>query len=402
MEDLLKQYTENYFNKVEVGYRLPPELKLEEFWEKLLAYRKQNAKVVPLKDQKENNFWYVMPNSLFKKLHEIDSYGRDSLYSMVKKEIENELIRESLIEEAFYSSVIEGAFSTLKRARELVAKKDTPKNNSEQMILNNFNSMRFILENQQREFSHELILELHKITTDKTLEDQHYAGRYRDDWVYITDTQGQIVYTPPAADKIPEAMQRLIDWIRIEKEEEFIHPIIKAAILHFYFVYLHPFFDGNGRTARALFYFYLIKNQYDFFKYFSISAIVNKNRGKYYKAIKDVEDYDSDLTYFLVYMVEAILRAIAEVKSKIAEHYQRDFYLARIREEKVPLNSRQEKLMRKVFLWKEKEIEIKKYQEVFGVVYQTARADLLDLVEKNLLKKTKKGKKFVFTLNFEF
>lgn len=401
MKDLIKRYTENYLNKLEIGYRLPPETKLEEFWEKLLAHRKQSARITSLKDQKENNFWHVMSDLLYKRLHEIDSYGRDTLYSMVKKEIENELIKESLIEEAFFSSVIEGAFSTLKRARELVAKKESPKNNSEQMILNNFYAMRFILENQQREFSNELILELHKITTDKTLEDQHYAGRYRDDWVYIVDAQGKTIYTPPPAEKIPQAVRQLIEWIN-DGKGEFVHPIIKASILHFYFVYLHPFFDGNGRTARVLFYFYLIKNQYDFFKYFSISAIVSRNRGKYYKAIKDVEDYDSDLTYFLIYMADAVLKAIAEVKSRIAEHYGRDFYLAKIHERKTPLNSRQERFIKKIFLWKEKQIDIEKYKEIYSVVYQTARADLLDLAKKNILRKIKKGKKFIFILNLEF
>ena len=147
-EDLLRKFTKEYLNKLEVGYKLSRDIKLEDFWEDLLSYRKKNSEILPFKDQQNNNFWYVTTNLLQKKLHEIDSYGRDTLYAMVKKDIEEALIKESIIEEGFYSSVIEGAFSTLKKAKELADKKASPKNNSEQMILNNFYAMRFILENK--------------------------------------------------------------------------------------------------------------------------------------------------------------------------------------------------------------------------------------------------------------
>lgn len=402
MENLLNKFTENYLNKLEVGYRLPPEVKLEEFWESLINFRKQKAELTPLTDQNGDNFWYAVPHSLQKLLHEIDSYGRDSLYSMVKKEIESEIIKESLIEEAFYSSVIEGAFSTLKKAKELAAEKEKPKDNSEQMILNNYYAMRYILENKDKKFSNELILELHKIVTDNTLEEKDHAGKYRDDMVYITDAQGKTIYTPPAAEKIPEEMQKLIDWVNQGNKEEFIHPIVKASILHFYFVYLHPFFDGNGRTSRALFYFYLIKNQYEFFKYFSISSMINTSRSKYYESIKEAEDYNADLTYFLIYMAESISKAIDEVTAKLTEHYRKDYFLSKIKEKKIPLNRRQDKFIKKILLWKEKQIDIIKYKELYEIVYQTSRADLLDLANKNILIKQKKGKKFIFSLNLNF
>ena len=402
IDKLFKKYCENYLNKLEIGYRLPGEIKLDEFWQRLLIYRQQKAEKIPLIDQNGEKFWYMLPHSLQRNLHEIDSYGRDTLYSLVKKEIENDLIKESLIEEAFYSSVIEGAFSTLKRAKELVAQKEPPKDNSEQMILNNFRVMRFILENKERNFSHELILELQKIVTDKTLKDSGHVGKYRNDWVYIVDSQGRTIYTPPPAEKVPAAMAELIEWINRQDENKFIHPIIKASILQFYFVYVHPFFDGNGRTARALFYLYLIKHNYDFFKYFSISSIINADRSKYYKSIKDVEDYSSDLTYFLIYMADSILKAIDEIKTKISKHYKKDYFLAKIAEKNVVLNERQSKFIKKFLLWKDKEITIDKYMDLYEVVYQTARTDLLDLAKKQMMIKSKKGRKFVFKLNLEF
>jgi len=399
-EDLLRKFTKEYLNKLEVGYKLSRDIKLEDFWEDLLSYRKKNSEILPFKDQQNNNFWYVTTNLLQKKLHEIDSYGRDTLYAMVKKDIEEALIKESIIEEGFYSSVIEGAFSTLKKAKELADKKASPKNNSEQMILNNFYAMRFILENKEKDISNDLILELHKIVSQKTLDDHTFEGKYRDDQVYITNSQGEAIYIPPPAKEIPEAMEKLINYIN--KQDEFVHPVIKASILHFYFVYLHPFFDGNGRTSRALFYFYLLKHNYGFFKYFSISSIINATRGRYYKSIKEVEDYGSDMTYFLIYMANSIIKAISDIKTKISEHYKKDYYISKIKEQNIILNDRQQKFINKFLFWKEKQISIEKYISIYNIVYQTARTDLLDFTKKGIFKKEKKGKKFIFMLNPEF
>jgi len=402
MQGEIKTYLERYLNKIEIGYRLPAEIALEEFWGKLQEARKQSSEKVALKDQGDNNFWFNITHSIQRKLHEIDSDGRDTLFSAIRAEIANEMIKESLIEEALNSSIIEGAFTTLKRAKELAYRNEKPKDNSEQMVLNNFYAMRFIIENLNRPFSKEVILELHKIVTENTLEEKEFAGKFRNDSVYIVDNNGKAIYTPPSADQIDELVQEMIDWINQESEESFIHPVIKASALHFYFVYLHPFFDGNGRTARALFYFYLLKNKYDFFKYFSISSIIRKNRAAYYKSIKDVEDYEADLTYFLIFMADSILKAIAEIRGRIAGHYKKEYYLNKIKELNLLLSQRQGKFIKKFLLWGVKEVSIEKYKQMFGIVYQTARADLLDLETKKILIKEKKGKRFIFNLNEYF
>ena len=139
MEEHLKSFTfTRYLNKQEIGYLLPSDIPLNVFWEETVRLRKNKADYLPFTDQKSHSFWYFNLPALQKTIHEIDSNGKDSLYRAVSKDIENELVRDSLVEEAFYSSVIEGAFSTIKRMRELIAGQDTPKDNSEQMIFNNY------------------------------------------------------------------------------------------------------------------------------------------------------------------------------------------------------------------------------------------------------------------------
>jgi Fic family protein len=161
-------------------------------------------------------------------------------------------------------------------------------------------------------------------------------------------------------------------------------------------VHIHPFFDGNGRTARALFYFDLIKNEYEFFKYFSISVAVQKAKGKYYKAIRDSETHEGDFTYFLLYMADTILESIHLVKSRIAHHYQKEFVVDRLNKEGILFNERQRKFIKRFFVMDQRMITIKKYQDWFKVVYETARRDLDDLHAKGVLAKGKHGRAFVY------
>lgn len=404
MEEQLKSFTfTRYLNKEDIAHRLPSSIPLNDFWDKTVVLRKNKADFLPFKDQKGNPFWFFNLPALQKIIHEIDSNGKDSLYRAVSKDIENELVKDSLIEEAFYSSVIEGAFSTIKRMRELVAGHQKPQDHSEQMILNNYKAMQFIFEQKHKDLSVDLVLRLHQIITDKTFEkgQEQFAGRFRDDQVYIQDSSGRIIYTPPPADQVPHDMERLVAWINQVEEGSFTHPIIKAAIIHFHLVYIHPFFDGNGRTSRALFYFYLIKNEYEFFKYFSISAVVEKSKAQYYKAIKDVEDHEADLTYFLLYMSNVVLDSIESVTKQIAKHYHKHFVFRKIDQEQILINDRQKKFLNAFLVKSSGDIRIKDYQKANKVVYETARRDLEDLYKKGILLRINQKNAFVYKPNYE-
>ena len=203
--------------------------------------------------------------------------------------------------------------------------------------------MTYILENRQSEFDIDLILKIHQIITQGTLDNPEHSGKFRDDEVFIWDKTNIAIFKPMAAEKIKESLTILVTWVNTHSEDDFFHPIVKASVIHFYLVWVHPFFDGNGRTARALFYFYLLKNRYEFFKYFSISALIAKQREKYYKAIKDVEDYDNDLTYFLIYSTDVVLKTIDEILEKILKKYQSDVLSKNLDLRGIYLNKRQKK-----------------------------------------------------------
>ncbi len=399
MKDLLTKNLINYYTREEIGYRLPAEVKLDQFWPNLVKFRQAKGEFLPFEDQAGQPFWFVLTPTLQESLHHVDSRGKDSLYSVVKDEIQAELTEQALIEEAMFSSVIEGAFSTIARARELIVEGKKPRDTSDLMVLNNGRVMRYVLEQRAAPCSVELLHAVQRMVTDKTLENEADAGRFRDGPVFVVNERRETIYEAPPAETVQASMHALVKWINEEQDQPFIHPILRASILHTYLVYVHPYADGNGRTARALFYWYLLKHGYEFFRYFSISSIIQETRGRYYKALKDMEDYEADATYVLLYMAESVVRAIEVILQRITERYRRDLLFAAIRERAILLNERQTRLLRYLTLSKDKRGTIAKYQRDFRVVYETARKDLAQLESLGILAMGKQGRQFVYTLN---
>lgn len=399
MNELLSNYLINYYNKKEVGYRLLPEVKLEAFWPELVRFRQAKAEFLPFKDQADKPFWFVLTPKLQEYLHQVDSRGKDSLYSVVKEEIQAELTEQALVEEAMFSSVIEGAFSTIARARELIVEGKPPRDTSDQMVANNGRVMRYILEQRETACSIELMHAIQRMVTEKTLEDETTAGRFRDRPVFVVNQRRETIYEAPPADTVQPSMEGLVHWINQGEQQPFIHPILRAAIIHTYLVYVHPYVDGNGRTARALFYWYLLKHRYEFFRYFSISSIIQETRERYYKALKDMEDHEADATYVLLYMAESVVRAIDVILQRITERYRRDILFANLRERSIVLNERQARFLKSLTVSREKRGTIAKYQKDFKVVYETARRDLAQLEALGILVRGKQGRQFMYTLN---
>ena len=402
MSELLNTYLVNYYNKEEVGYRLTPEIKLDDFWSELVRFRQAKAEFLPFKDQDGKPFWCVLTPKLQEYLHQVDSRGKDSLYSVVKEEIQTKLTEQALVEEAMFSSVIEGAFSTIARARELIVEGKSPQDTSDQIVANNGRVMRYVLEQREAPCSIELMHTIQRMVTEKTLEHEVDAGRFRDGPIFVVNQRRETIYAAPPAETVQPSMESLIQWINAGEQQPFIHPILRAAIIHTYLVYVHPYVDGNGRTARALFYWYLLKHRYEFFRYFSISSIIQETRQRYYKVLKDMEDHAADATYVLLYMAESVVRAIEVILQRITERYRRDILFANIRELNIILNERQTRFLRYLTGSRDKRGMIAKYQRDFKVVYETARRDLAQLEGLGILTKGKQGRQFIYTLNLGF
>lgn len=311
--------SEKYYDKNEVYQKLRYKYKIKNeelkiYYEKFIEFKKINSLPLPIFDQNNNNFWYKKTKIINESIPQIEKITKRNILTF-DKNIAGKIITETLIDEALNSSVIEGAFTTKKRTKELVNNNSKPKDTSEQMVLNNYYAMKYVFDSSEKKIDKEYIIKLFQIITKDTLD---FAEDYRKESVYISNGI-ETVYEPPDYLKVDGYMKKLIDYINDDTDKT--HPVIKSAIIHFYFVYIHPFLDGNGRTARSLSYAYLLRHGYEFFRIFSISRLLTKYRKSYYKALKQVEDNDSDLTYFIEFQLEKYLESIISVFEKYNKEY---------------------------------------------------------------------------------
>jgi Fic family protein len=396
-QQLLKEFFERYLNKKEIMYRLPAPFSIEEFWPEVLKHRKNIGKKLTLPDQNNNNFWFGINEKLTKNIDYINKFASVDLFNSLPDEMSENIINEVLIDEAFNSSVIEGAFSTRKRSQEII-KKNNPVNKDEQMIYNNYKALEYVLQNLHRHMDEDMILDIYRLVTHNTLDKDDIVEKYRNDKVYVwNDGKQEVVYEAPKHDKVQEFMDKLIEFIN--SEDDGIHPVVKASIIHFYFVYIHPFFDGNGRTARTLSFMYLLKNGYSYFKFFSISGVLKEERSKYYKALKDVEDFDSDMTYFINYMSEMIVKAIEITLILFKKEFAYMIIKHKLVLKKTFITGRIDKALKQYLKKNIAYITIEEHQKKYKSSYETARTDLNALVSLGIFEKSKEGKKFVYRAN---
>lgn len=270
-----------YLHWDKLRYHTPPEgLSLEEWWLGL-KIRRSPLSNIPLKGTSDRRFGYTLAQPMLERLHEIDM-GAGGIIQM-PEQITNPNTKDryyinSLIEEAITSSQIEGAATTRPVAKEMIRSGRKPSDRSEQMILNNFLTMRRLGELKDNPLTKELVFEIHRLITENTLDDPSAAGRFRreDENVVVNDMYGEVYHEPPPAGQLGGRMKAMCDFGNAKTPSGFVHPVLRSIILHFWLAYDHPFIDGNGRTARALFYWSMLHHGYWLCEFISISPIILK------------------------------------------------------------------------------------------------------------------------------
>lgn len=382
---------------------MPAGVTPEQAWALLKMYRSLQFRFISLVDSKEAPFAFWLPDSVLKSIHFIDQQAGGSMLvddPLVPAEEKRRYMISSLVNEAISSSQIEGAATTRVVAKEMLRTGRKPKDRSEQMIFNNYEAMQMIKKHVQEPLSIKLILDIHAHMTKDTLEDPSWVGRFRtttDDEIFVFDPDEQtVLHEPPNAALIEASMHQLCAFANSEDKDEFVHPIIKGILLHFWLAYVHPFMDGNGRTARALLYWYMLKHGYWVFEYLSVSTAILNARAQYYRSFLYSEMDNNDATYFIVYNLKAIHDAIELLNEYIRRKQKEKKHAYRLAAQYNSLNPRQRMLLASAFEKPQDIYTIEKHSNVHGVTYQTARTDLLGLKDLGLLEMRKEGKKFVF------
>ena len=263
----------------------PADLTTREWWLALKFARAQLAKPITLVDKTGAPFTFSMTDTVLQAIHKIDrdASGKIEISEQVTSpETRDRYIINSLIQEAITSSQLEGAVTTIERAKDMIRTGRKPTDQSEQMILNNYRAMRRVRQFARDRLTPERILELQKVVTADTLDDPDDAGRLRrrEDDIVVSDFDGKILHRPPDANELEARLDRMCAFANGEDGDAFVHPVIRAIILHFWVGYDHPFVDGNGRTARALFYWSMLSQGYWLCEYISISTFLRSQTGQ--------------------------------------------------------------------------------------------------------------------------
>ena len=245
--------------------------------------------------------------------------------------------------------------------------------------------------------SKKLVFEIQRKITEDTLDDPTGAGRFRrpDERVVVESTYGVVFHDPPHANELDERMEALCAFANDGDDAgdgPFIHPVIRSMILHFQLAYDHPFLDGNGRTARALFYWSMLKHGYELFEFVSISQAILKSSIQYGRAFLETETDGGDLTYFLIYHAEIVNRAIRELNQYVE---RRTAELRNLEEELrglADLNNRQRDLISHALRHPGYEYTVASHRASHNVSRQTSDNDLRELVRLGLLRETRLGK----------
>jgi Fic family protein len=350
-------------------------------------------------------FRFMMTNEMFELLHYFDMNIGGSLTGelLIPSENKNAYLVSSIMEEAIASSQMEGAATTRKVAKDMLRKREKPQNKGQQMILNNYLTINYIKEHAQENFSVSLLKEIHRSMTADTLDDKNDAGKIREhDNILVMDgITGDIAHNPPHYKELETLLADLERFFN-QNTKTFIHPIVKGIIVHFMLSYIHPFADGNGRTARSLFYWYMIRQGYWLIEYMSISRIIYKTKRMYEKAFLYTEYDDNDLTYFVLYNLRTMKKAFEELKTYLKRKTEENNSVSLLVHIK-GVNIRQAQIIKLVQEKPDSFFTVKEVENRFAVGNQTARTDLYGLVELGYLTEIQINKRktaFIKSENF--
>ncbi len=375
------------------------ELNREHVWAIAKLNRDLTARRIPLFGKL---FFYTLTPEIERSLHVLDvKIGRrlglegegPGIY------LQKKFLASSLMEEAIASSQLEGAATSRLVAKKMLREKRKPRTNSERMIVNNYLTMMFIKEQVKgRPLTPELVLEIHKRITQGTLEKREYEGAFRttnEIKVFAIDDPTQVLHEPPDYRLIDKHVASICAFVNSDTKDFYLHPIVKGIILHYLIGWVHPFNDGNGRTARALFYWYLISQGYDFFEYIAVSRTIKNAPSQYVRAYLFTESDANDMTYFVKFNLRAIDLAVKAFEAYLEKKKIENRQMLDTIRNNPRLNLRQADVL--LYLNKSgSPISITEMQERYRITYETARSDLLELFEQGYVQKIKRGKQFLF------
>lgn len=392
-------------------FRLPADIKPVLAWSVLKAARARQLMPIVKLGEPEKNCRFLYTPSMHIAISACDQHTTTAaLEWMCAKIGEGKhlqyLLKDLIEDEAISSSQLEGAATTTKAAKELLKRKRSPRTLDEKMIIGNYKMMKYAWECRDKELSLDLILELHQVGVEGIADERYHPGEFKNsDDVVVEDGDGDVVHQPPPAETLEKRLQLIVEWVNTNHTDmsnsNYIHPLVKAIVLHFAMGFEHPFHDGNGRVARSLFYWYLFKRGFGAFRYIAISTLLKLAPIQYGKSYLYTETDEMDLTYFIDYQCRVITRAIGQFKKTYDQTvaamdrfntflYGSGLYAKLSEKQRIVLNVAKSGMAQ--------EFTVNSVKDNLGCAYNTASTVLNGLVDMKLFSKNKVGNEWVYQM----
>lgn len=385
---------------------VPKGLSSKQWWLKIKLARANERRRLPLTDTCGRPFGFTLPDTVLRHLHYVDQRcsGEIGMEKAVtsEKEAGRRFLVNSLMEEAIRSSQLEGATTSRLVAKEMLRSGRPPRNRGERMIANNYRALQLVREDLSGNLTPEAVLELHRIVTEGTLDDPDAAGRLQRPGegrvaVFSRDEDEHPIHRPPPAEELPKRMELLCRFANgADDGDQFVHPVARAILLHFWLAYDHPFEDGNGRTARILFFWAMRKHGYWLAEYLPISGHIRNARAQYERAFLETETDEGDATYFLIHQLKVIERAIGDLDQYLQRKITEQNEMKKMLHAIDSLNGRQLVLLTHAAKNLDHTYTFAGHARSNRVTHETARSDLGDLADRGFLVRRRLGRTYIF------
>jgi len=375
-----------------------------ELWTFIKYRRSAYREFIPILE--EQSFTYSYTPSFQEKIFNIEQLVARINKSMDlgHDELMNHYFIDGLIEEAIATSQFEGAQTKRTVAKEMLQTARSPKNHHEHMIKNAYETSKRLFADPSK-MTISTLVNIHNQLIQHTHTDIKADDfDIRTSGVEITDPHNKILFRPTDnGPQIQSSMARLVNFLNDEsKGRHFIHPLIKAIVVHFWIAYIHPFYDGNGRTARMLFYWSLSRYEgYELFKYVPISTTLSKRRKDYENSYLFTEHDENDLNYFIHFNLNLILSALVSFEKHL-KNTQTKLLKTKDQLNHHKLNLRQLSLVNHAIRHPNSRYTIYSHQESHQITRITATSDLRELVLKGILVESKESKTLIFSVSPRF
>lgn len=382
---------------------VPDGLMREEWWYAVRTARASTARPTPFIMTDGTRLTFNLPDRFLRLNEEITAQARGQVElpaEVATQGVRDRYLINSLYEEAITSSQMEGASTTRRDAKKMLREKKDPRTRSERMILNNFLALEFVRDHLGEELTPEFICGVHRIVTDGTLDEAEDAGRLQrqgEERIRIYGSEGdeQLLHVPPPAEELPERLQRLCDFANGvgEYASQYVPPLLRALVVHFMMGYDHYFVDGNGRTARVIAQWVMLREGFFLMDFVPVSRLLHKAPAQYARSFLEVEQDEGDLTYFLIWHAEVMCRAIRELHEYLARKSKEMGQMKHLLR-RTELNNRQIGVIEEALKDSAFTVTAAAHADRYRVTLQTAHVDLRGLEDGGYLMRVKRGRSF--------